>query len=173
MLFNSIKDSEYIDFAKEVYCSSFPKDERRDFDLAMDMVKNKDFDFFVILSNNETKPIGIISLWEFDSFVFMEHFAIDKPFRNKHYGTKAISHILEKYPKPFIIEVEPPTDAEALKRINFYKHLGFNLLDYNYTQPPYSKTQKPLPMKLMVSDKPFEEIDKAVSLIHKKVYNKL
>lgn len=177
MNFESLKNSKHISFAKEIYTSSFPLDERRDFDLVLDMVGKEGFDFYVIKSSLEDeKPIGIISLWKFEDFVYIEHFAIDKSLRQKGYGSVVIKEILSKYSQPFIIEVEPPTNVEALKRINFYKKLNFSLLDFNYLQPAYSPTQNPLQMNLMTNNILYfanENIRKAVSLIHQKVYKVL
>ncbi len=177
MNFESLKNSKHISFAKEIYNSSFPLDERRNFDLVIEMVGKEGFDFYVIKSSLEDEtPTGIISIWEFDEFAYIEHFAIDLSLRQKGYGSKVLNEIINKYTKPFIIEVEPPTNAEALKRINFYKKLNFSLLDFNYLQPAYSPTQKALPMKLMTNNCQYftnENIQKAVSLIHKKVYKVL
>lgn len=177
MNFESLKNSKHISFAKEIYNSSFPLDERRDFDLVIEMIGKEGFDFYVVYFSFEDKnPIGIISLWKFEEFVYIEHFAIDLSLRQKGYGSKVLSEILNKYSKPFIIEVEPPTNVEALKRINFYKKLNFLLLDFNYLQPAYSPNQKSLPMQLMTNNSHYftnENIQKAVSLIHQKVYKVL
>lgn len=130
MNFESLKNSKHISFAKEIYTSSFPLDERRDFDLVIEMECKDGFDFYVIKSSLEgEKPIGIISLWKFEDFVYIEHFAIDKSLRQKGYGSVVIKEILSKYSQPFIIEVEPPTNVEALKRINFYIKPNFLYLD--------------------------------------------
>lgn len=177
MNFESLKNTMHISFAKEIYNSSFPLDERRDFDLVVEMVGKEGFDFYVIKSSLEDEtPIGIISIWEFCDFVYIEHFAIDLSLRQKGYGSKVLNEIINKYSKPFIIEVEPPTNVEALKRIDFYKKLNFSLLDFNYLQPAYSPTQNPLPMNLMTNNILYftnENIQKAVSLIHQKVYKVL
>lgn len=177
MNIESLKNTKHISFAKEIYNSSFSLDERRDFDLVIEMVGKEGFDFYLIkLSLENENPIGIISIWEFYDFVYMEHFAIDLSLRQKGYGSKVLNEIINKYSKPFIIEVEPPTNAEALKRINFYKKLNFSLLDFNYLQPAYSPTQNSLPMNLMTNNLNYftnENIQKAVSLIHQKVYKVL
>ncbi len=177
MNFESLKNTMHISFAKEIYNSSFPLDERRDFDLVVEMVGKEGFDFYVIKSSLEDEtPIGIISIWEFCDFAYIEHFAIDLSLRQKGYGSKVLNEIINKYSKPFIIEVEPPTNVEALKRIDFYKKLNFSLLDFNYLQPAYSPTQNPLQMNLMTNNILYfanENIRKAVSLIHQKVYKVL
>ncbi|MDD3286826.1 MAG: GNAT family N-acetyltransferase [Bacteroidales bacterium] len=177
MNFESLKNSKHISFAKEIYNSSFPLDERRNFDLVIEMVGKEGFDFYVIKSSLEDEtPTGIISIWEFDEFAYIEHFAIDLSLRQKGYGSKVLNEIINKYTQPFIIEVEPPTNVEALKRINFYIKLNFLLLDFNYLQPAYSPNQKSLPMQLMTNNSHYftnENIQKAVSLIHQKVYKVL
>lgn len=163
--------------AKEIYLSSFPKDEIRNYDLVEQMAGKENFEFFVVyLSEKESQPIGIISLWRFEEFLFIEHFAIEKSLRNKGYGSKIITKVVQDNSLPIIIEVEPPITQKALKRIEFYKKLDFSLLNFYYLQPAYSKTQNPIELRLMTNDKEWfktHNIEKAVSEIHKKVYKVL
>lgn len=174
MRFEPIQFSKDIIFAKEIYYNSFPKNEIRNFDLLLEMVGRKELDFFIIYSiEKETKPIGIVSLWRFKEFLFIEHFAIEKSLRNKGYGSKVITKIIQDNSLPILIEIEPPTTQKALKRIEFYKRLNFSLLDFHYIQPAYSEAQKPIELKLMVSSKKWfnsRNTQKAIREIYKKVY---
>ena len=73
----------------------------------------------------------------------------------------------------FRSEVEPPIDEMTKKRVEFYEGLDFELLDYFYLQPPYSKDKNPIELKLMIYDKklldnkPLEEI---ITKIYEFVY---
>ncbi len=82
-------------------------------------------------------------------FTYMEHFAIAEDKRSGGIGAKAITQLLSLCELPMIIEVEPPTDTIAIRRISFYQRLGFQICDYDYTQPAYTPNQKSLKLKLM------------------------
>ncbi|MBP6429766.1 MAG: GNAT family N-acetyltransferase [Bacteroidales bacterium] len=160
-----LQHSEYKDYARGLYMSSFPEDERRDFDINFELIETKDFDFFVIIDSlPEPKPIGIISIWYFEDYIYIEHFAIDENERFKGKGKEIIKTLIDSVKMPIIIEVEPPIDEITKKRVEFYEGLDFELLDYFYLQPPYSKAKNPIELKLMVYDKklldnkPLEEI---------------
>ena len=157
--------SEHKDYARGLYMSSFPEDERRDFDINFELIATKAFDFFVIIDSlPEPKPIGIISIWYFEDYIYIEHFAIDENERFKGKGKEIIKTLIDSVKMPIIIEVEPPIDEMTKKRVEFYEGLDFELLDYFYLQPPYSKDKNPIELKLMIYDKklldnkPLEEI---------------
>ena len=160
-----LQHSEYKDYARGLYMSSFPEDERRDFDINFELIETKDFDFFVIIDSlPEPKPIGIISIWYFEDYIYIEHFAIDENERFKGKGKEIIKTLIDSVKMPIIIEVEPPIDEITKKRVVIYEGLDFELLDYFYLQPPNSKAMNPIELKLMVYDKklldnkPLEEI---------------
>jgi hypothetical protein len=60
-----------------------------------------------------------------------------------------LQNFLDECNNKVILEVEPPTDESSLRRINFYKTIGFKLNDHNYIQPPYDKNKKPVKMIIM------------------------
>ena len=169
-----LQHSEHKNYAKDLYEDSFPLDERRVFEINFEMIETKNFDFFVVIDSSESpKPIGIISLWYFRDYIYIEHFAIDKKERLKGYGKEVIKNIIDGIKMPIIIEVEPPNDIISEKRIEFYKGLGFDLLNYHYTQPPYSKEKNPIELNIMVYDKnllAIKPIDEIVKEIHRVVY---
>ena len=73
----------------------------------------------------------------FESFLFIEHIAINKEIRSKGYGSKTIELIKTKYNQPIVLEAEAPETEMQKKRIKFYENLGFKVNSYNYTQPSY------------------------------------
>lgn len=61
------------------------------------------------------------------------------------------------------LEVEPPENEIAKRRINFYRRNGYFLNEYSYIQPSLSLGRKQVPLMIMtteslVSEKPYEEI---------------
>ena len=154
-----LQHSEYKDYAKGLYESAFPENERRDFEINFELIKTKNFDFFLIIDSLDTpKPIGIISIWYFEDYIYIEHFAIDENERFKGKGKEIIKTLIDSIKMPIIIEVEPQVDEMTKKRVKFYEGLDFELLDYFYLQPPYSKGKNPIELKLMVYDKKLLEI---------------
>lgn len=164
----NINNSEEVSFIEKVYTESFPLSEQRPFDLMLDYSNNPQKSFTIKVIKTDNKPIGLLSYWEFDKFVFGEHFAISPEARNGGIGAKAMSSFMNTLEKPFIIEVELPTTLIADRRIGFYQRLGFRLWDkLSYQQPPYVEGYNPLAMYLMTwgqidMDKLYPEIKREI-----------
>lgn len=174
MEFISIKNIDNLDFAKKVYNSSFPENERRDFSLIPKLITQEQgaFDFMVIEDNS--KPIGILGIWEFEDFIFIEHIAVEKSQRNKSYGKNIMNYLINQYSKPIVLEVEPPKEEYSIRRIRFYIRLGFRFLNIDYFQPPYVKKNPMLNMYLLIyfTDKYLDLIPRIImKTIHSRVYN--
>lgn len=162
----------YDEIARQIYETSFPEDERRNFDLLKALDGKSDFDLFVI-TDKQANAIGIISLWSFKEFIYIEHFAIQQNERGKGIGSSVLSSLANKYSKPILLEVELPEDDLAKRRIAFYQRHGFAIQPYDYTQPAYDKTKQSLPMIVMIKadfeiTKRF--FDSAIATIYKEVY---
>ena len=114
---------------------AFPYEERRDeCDEAKCFLK-KQFNFCEITDNGES--VGLIAFWVFESFLFIEHIAINKEIRSKGYGSKTMELIKRKYNLPIVLEAEFPETEMQKRRIRFYENLGFRVNLYSYTQPSY------------------------------------
>lgn len=169
-----LKGSPNKDFARDLYNISFPDNQKREFNLIENLTEKDYFDFFIILHPSvNNKPIGIISLWHFSEYIFIEHFAIDIKHRSKGYGSKILQELIDKIKMPIILEVESFSDADSKRRIRFYEDLNFKLLNQPYFQPPYIIGQNPIDMNLMLYNiglldkKPLKDIIKE---IHSVVY---
>jgi GNAT superfamily N-acetyltransferase len=165
--------STYISSARQIYESSFPEDERRDFNLIKALDKNTELDFCII-TNNQSVVIGILSYWNFDTFVYIEHFATQEEKRGLGIGSKILTELVNTFSKPIVLEIELPENALAKRRMEFYQRHGFAPQPYNYVQPPYDKTKQSVPMLIMTKSK--EEISKEcyysiIKELHQKVYN--
>lgn len=176
MKLEKIQQSKHKAFAEKVYIQSFPKDERRDFNLIYNIIKEEKgvFDFFVLIDDEyQNGPIGILSCWNFEKYIYIEHLAIEESFRGNGYGSIVFEMLSKIIQVPIILEVELPTNDDAKQRIKFYKGLNFTLIDKDYTQPSYSKDKHCLDLKLMTNDISlfniisFEEI---VKELHTRVY---
>ena len=134
-----------------VYMNSFPADEKRTLIQQKKLFKRKEYSLFAVLEKQ--KFLGFLSTWDFDSFLFIEHFAVKEGLRGRGMGTKILQEfiLLQKAKnKKIILETERPNaNPAAKKRIVFYERLGFKLCLENYIQPPYSMKKKPVPLFLM------------------------
>ncbi len=167
----STHDEIALKFIARIYTESFPPNERREFCNVVRLLEKKN-DFSILLISSEHTPIGFISYWEWDDFIYIEHFAVDSHYRGAGYGAAAITTFLERMHKPVVLEVEMPSDSISQRRIGFYERVGFSLCTLPYIQPPYAPDKKPLDLYLMS----YGEIDlnrnfnSVASQIHQEVY---
>ena len=162
---------EHYRYVEDLLKTAFPTEERRDSDKQREFTDhNPKFMPHVILDGST--PIGLLTLWNFTDFSYIEHFAIDKLLRNKGIGKQVLSILKEELQRPIILEVEEPTDYISKRRINFYKRQGFIIENYEYQQPPYRKGDKWIAMKLMSYNiKTDERINEKIrDTIYKEVY---
>lgn len=133
---------------QNTYISSFPTVERRNFSFFTTLlVAEPAFKAFVILNDNEY--VGFITCWEFEEFVYVEHFALDENKRSGGIGSKTMRLVLSTFFKPVVLEVELAVDDLTARRIKFYETLGFTLHGQAYRQPPYREGDPWTDMKLM------------------------
>ena len=163
---------EYYPFVEELMQTAFPIQERRNADLQREYTDNKPhFHTLVILYKN--LPIGLLTIWDLESFHYIEHFAIHEKFRNKGYGQKVIELITNEIKEMIVLEAEEPSDDITYRRIKFYQRQGFTLQNVPYQQPPYRSEDKWFPMKLMsIHERDFlSQYETIKSKIYKEAYN--
>lgn len=159
-------------FVEELLLTAFPEDERREMP---EQRHNTDRNsvFHCMLAQEDTQPIGFFTYWDFGSFCYGEHFAIDPSMRNHGYGGQILSAVLAHIRRPLVIEVEMPDCSLSQRRIGFYQRNGLRLWEqYPYIQPAYRPNGNALPMLLMASAelKPEQQFDDVVRTIHQQVY---
>lgn len=155
---------------EKLYLASFPPEERRPWQQIARPEDARGPRLLAVVTEQGTEA-GFITYWDFDTFIYGEHFAIDPAQRSGGIGSEAIRAFAALHGKPVVIEVEPEDapDPMAPRRIAFYRRNGFELLDYNYMQPPYSEGLPWVPLKLMST---YAGIDAATAAqtIHRCVY---
>lgn len=154
----------------EILKDSFPSDEYRDYKEQKALLKNDKYTVYV-LSDEEIK--AFITVWKFDDFAFIEHFAVREKYRNLGIGTLILQQLCEKTSKQLCLEVELPENEKAKRRIGFYERNGFRLNNYHYEQPAYSAEKNPVPLLIMtygstIDENRFKEMKK---IIFKEVYS--
>ena len=151
----------------ELYRSAFPAVERRSLG-SLEQILNYDKNFEMDALLKDGDFVGFFNFWTFERFVFGEHFAIDPKMRGQNIGSEVVKTFVSKINLPVVLEVEMPTDAQSIRRIDFYERLNFKVLSHNYAQPYYDGSGKLLPMLLMSNNYHFA--DKHFSLIKNTVY---
>lgn len=136
-----------IRFALDTLREAFPDDERRTDDATIALLANPQYSLRLIVRDG-TK-VGVIAVWVFERFRFVEHLATRPAERGHGTGAETIRLIVAESTLPTVLEVEPPTTETARRRIAFYRRQGFRLSRLPYIQPAYSATQKALPLRLM------------------------
>ena len=163
--------SPYWDSLALVYHTSFPIDEQRPIeDIARLIEHDQRFIAYTITDASGTF-VGMLTTWQFDEFIYIEHFAIAPALRSLGYGSKALQAYIAAQQKPIILEAEPPTDNITHRRIQFYQRCGLTLYEYPYIQPAYTPESNPVPLRLMGTiDTNSTPLTLVSSTLHREVY---
>lgn len=159
--------------ASELYESAFPSDERRPTKEWLDLMDHEETFHVLYITNDSDEFLGFIAYWDFETFAYIEHFAVKPSSRGHGYGGTALDRFLSmNQDRCIILEVEPPTNTIAEKRIAFYRRHGLQLLPVSYIQPPYSQGKQAMPLKLMAkgTTPTHEETLRMISIIKTSVY---
>ena len=161
-----------FDAVYDIMQQSFPSDEYRPYEEQKSLFENDEYNIYV-QKEDDGNIIAFIAVWDFNSFVYIEHFAVDPSHRNGGVGSSILRDIAKKYGHNLCLEVELPNSDVSVRRIGFYKRCGFYYNDYPYIQPSISKGKKEVPLKLMtygnqIDNKSFNMIKE---ILYTKVYN--
>lgn len=137
----------FEEILKNIYLTTFPSDERRDWDELMELTKLPHFNLYCINYKNE--PAGLITVWKWQELAFIEHFAVSRSLQGKGIGSKVINLVVQDLTSAIILETEEANTESAIRRINFYTRLGFYICQEEYYQPPYAKDKEAVKMLLM------------------------
>ncbi|WP_315082092.1 GNAT family N-acetyltransferase [uncultured Clostridium sp.] len=171
-MFKNLEKIEKDDFESffNLLEKSFPNIERRSKEGQKEIFDETLYNVYGIKDENK-KVIGFIATWEFDKFNFIEHFAVDTSLRGKGMGTDLLKEYIHNSNKPIYLEVELPNDDICIRRIDFYKRLGFNLNEFDYLQLPLQIGNELLPLKIMTH--PYKVSNDEFIYFRKNVYDKV
>lgn len=166
-----LADSGHTHYTRDLFESSFPEAERPPFE-EMKARTSERFHFLVLL--NDDDPIGLLTYWDFDDFVYVEHFAIDEEMRDQGFGKAAFLNFLSEQHKQVLFEVELPHDEVSEHRVDFYSSMGLCQNSQDYFQPSYRDPQHlAMPMLIMskyeLDDDAFEEMRQT---LYREVYHR-
>ena len=168
---SSIADN-YFNTMAMLYKSAFPPEQRRSMgELEQEIMTSERFHSCALLAKNEF--VGFFNYWQFDTFYFVEHFAINTELRGKKLGSQTLKLFIDSIDFPVLIEVDMPTTAIAARRIKFYEKEGFHIVSNDYAQPPYRPLELMLPMLLMTNNEQFvsKHFDYLKETVYKEVYH--
>ena len=145
--------------------ASFSDDEYRPYDEQLALFEEPEYRIYYM-------PAGFLAVWEFESFIYIEHFAVDPALRNSGTGSAMLQELVKQYQKPICLEVELPEDELTRRRIGFYERNGFVFNEYPYIQPPISKGKSPVPLRIMTyrSEITRDEFQKMKEILYRRVY---
>lgn len=141
---------EDFDKIYDLMVMSFPSDEYRTYDKQKSLLENPIYSIQAMYG--ELQDIkAFVAIWEFDSFIFIEHIAVNPKYRNAGIGSYILNELAGRLCKTACLEVELPETEIASRRIGFYKRNNFFLNEYPYVQPSLSQGKKAIPLFIMTS----------------------
>jgi len=171
LIFSKADSANALESIKELYLAAFPAHERRTFHGLIAQVE-RSTNCSVNAVNTIDGVVGFYTFWDFEAFGFVEHIAIEPRFRGMKLGERTLQHIAAECQKPIVLEVEPPTDEDSRRRIQFYIRNGFQLVDIPYFQPSYTNIGENTDMMLMTNSihLSHNQLIEAAEQIHQVVY---
>lgn len=150
---------------------SFPTDERRPYEKQKALLDDPLYCIYGVKSDSGDIT-AFITVWQFESFAYVEHFAVAPDCRGSGIGSAVLRELVSGLSCLVCLEVELPETDMAKRRIAFYERNGFVTNNYPYIQPPYSEEQSPLPLIIMTSGRTVseEEFKEMKGMLYKNVY---
>lgn len=150
---------------------SFPKNEHRPREEQLALLSDNRYSLITYGRDDVTE--AFVALWDMWDFYFIEHFAVAQSLRGRGVGSSILKELLSSVDRPVYLEAEPPDEEIAIRRIGFYRRLGFHYCDREYIQPSISDGRDPIPLKLMSYPKPLSDKDfiSIRNVIYKEVYH--
>lgn len=143
---------------KDLYRVSFPIFEQRSESQQAQAFKNHKYKLLAF--TEEHTFLGFIAYWQFDSYRYVEHFAINADLRGKGYGSRVLNEFTHSAPETVILEIDPIQDDVTEARWRFYEKCGFCKNPYTHLHPPYNKeAYSPHALVVLSSEKEITELE--------------
>ncbi len=135
-------DSQLWSQAWKLYEESFPPYERRLPEDHLRAMQDGEFHCQVAVRRGENGAapalLALFFYWEHGPMVYIEHIAVDPALRGQNIGSTLLGQFLARHVESTtILEIDPPVDEVAQRRLRFYRHQGFASNDYEYFHPSY------------------------------------
>lgn len=142
-----VNDQELPELIR-LYEEAFPVEERRPVEKLKGLIREKTEMFFNAISEGE-KLAGLFIYWDMGDFYFLEHLAVFEEFRNQKIGQKVLDFVNEHLKGERLLEVEHPCDEITERRVNYYRRNGYEVVEKEYMQLPYSRGKQGIPLWVM------------------------
>ena len=137
---------------------SFPKEEHRPYTAQKALLQKPAYDIYT-LADTDRQLKAFMAVWDFPSLLYVEHFAVNPACRNGGIGAKMLQEMSERFGKMLCLEVEPPENELAVRRVRFYQRNDFYFNDYPYIQPAMAKHLSAIPLYIMTSGKAINQTE--------------
>ncbi len=127
-------DKERWDSVWSLYEDSFPLAERRK--EADHLRACKDDRFFPLSAWEGNELIGLMFFWEWNSYRYLEHLAVNPDLRGHGYGSQLLRHLRDSE-HTIILEIDPLSNELSVRRLQFYELAGYTLTPYRFVHLPY------------------------------------
>lgn len=94
------------------YSTTFPEDERRDWDQFVKLFSNPHVKVISVL--HESKVIGYLIFWELSDYIFVEHFEVFAEFRSQKLGSHITGYLFKNYQGLFL-KLNQPISGKMLR----------------------------------------------------------
>ncbi len=164
--------AEEFDNAYEIMRDSFPPNEIRSREHQRALLLKSGYKIYVLKDESAQTIKAFLATYDFDEFLFVEHFAVSKEYRNQGIGSTMLTELQKTTDKPICLEVEEPNTELSVRRIEFYKRNGFFLNEHTYIQPAIEEGKEPIPLKIMSTNKLLDvkQFTKIKKTLYKEVY---
>jgi GNAT superfamily N-acetyltransferase len=134
--------------AYEIMVRSFPRVELRGREEERALLEKLNYRFLVAPLEGGSIG-GLLTVWDFEEFRFVEHLAVRQELRGTGIGSRMMREYLDSEDKPAWVEVDGAETVEAKRRIAFYERLGFILSEFGYPQPALQDAAEGVFLRIM------------------------
>lgn len=120
---------------QDVYTVSFPIFEQRTEVQQQDAFQNSCYHLDCYMESDCF--VGFIAYWEFENYIYVEHFAIHPAERGRGLGGIILKELIASGDKRVLLEIDPVVDEVSSARLRFYKSLGFEENPFSHIHPAY------------------------------------
>ncbi|MCD8262512.1 MAG: GNAT family N-acetyltransferase [Bacteroides sp.] len=144
------EDIRYPEFAS-LYKTSFPVFEQRTEE--QQQIAFRQNNYHLDLYYEEDTFIGFLGYWEFDTYIYIKHFAIHSTLRGKGQGSRILESFIAGQEKIILLEIDPLVDEVSEARFRFYQKCGFYRNDHTHTHPPYRDGYQAHPLLVLTTQR--------------------
>ena len=100
----------------------------------------------------------------------MEHLAVSPAIRGGGLGSAILSAFCDRTER-VVLEIDPPEDEISVRRLHFYRRLGFCDNPYAYVHPSYARPFRPHRLVLMSRPGPlsYDEARRFAAFIRERI----